>query len=148
MRISSAMKRKATNEEAIKDVWDAQSVLTEAIQILSDFYAKVIQSDFARLESETTEAEFEAGSIFDEFTGKAVEGAWDSMEAIAYDSHLRDNSTGVICEYLESSITGHLPANLPNSGAGGDEYCAGGLRGYPSSSGWKGTTIVCLPCER
>ena len=64
---------KATNEEAIKDVWDAQSILTEALQILSDFYAKVIQSDFARLESETTEAEFEVGSIFDEFTGKAVE---------------------------------------------------------------------------
>ena len=116
---------KATHEEAIKGVWDAQSTLTEAIQILSDFYAKVIQSDFARLESETTEAEFEAGSIFDEFTGKAVEGAWDSVEAIAYDFHLRDNSTGVICEYLESSITGHLPANLPNSGAGGHEYYAG-----------------------
>ena len=32
-------------------MWDAQSILTEAIQILSDFYAKVIQSDFARLES-------------------------------------------------------------------------------------------------
>ena len=42
---------------------DAQSILTEAIQILSDFYVKVIQSDFARLESETTEAEFEAGNI-------------------------------------------------------------------------------------
>ena len=69
-------------------MWDAQSILTEAIQILSDFNAKVIQSDFARLESETTEAEFEAGSTFDEFTGKAVEGAWDSVEAIAYDSHL------------------------------------------------------------
>ena len=113
-----------------------------AIQILSDFYAKVIQSDFAGLESETTEAEFEAGSTFDEFTGKAVEGAWDSVEAIAYDSHLRDNSTGVICEYLESR------ANLPSSGAGGHEYYAGGLRGYPSSSGWKGTTVVCLSCER
>ena len=106
------------------------------------------QCDFARLELETTEAEFEAGSTFDEFTGKAVEGAWDSVEAIAYDSHLRDNSTRVICEYLESSITGHLPANLPNSGAGGHEYCAGGLRGYRSSSGWKGTTVVCLSCER
>ena len=108
---------------------DAQSILTEAILILSDFYTKVIQSDSPRLESETTEAEFEVGSIFDEFTGKTVEGSWDSVETIAYDSHLRDNTTGVICEYSESSITGHLPANLPNSGAGGREYYAGGLRG-------------------
>ena len=34
------------------------------------------------------------------------------------------------------------------SGAGGHAYYAGGLRGYPSSSGWKGTTVVCLSCER
>ena len=33
----------ATNEEAIKDVQDAQSNLTQAIQILTDFYAKVAQ---------------------------------------------------------------------------------------------------------
>ena len=51
-------------------MWDAQSIVTETIQILSDFYAKVIQSDSARLESETTETEFEVGSTFDEFTGK------------------------------------------------------------------------------
>ena len=89
----------------------------------------MIQSDSARLESETTEDDFEVGSIFDEFTGKALEGAWDSVDTIAYDSHLRDNTTRVICEYLESSITGHLPANLPNSGTGGHEYYAGGLRG-------------------
>ena len=102
-------------------MWDAQSVLTEAIQILSNFSAKVISATSRGSSWKTTEAEFEAGSTFDEFTGKAVEGAWDSVEAIAYDSHLRDNSTRVICEYLESSITGHLPANLPNSGAGGHE---------------------------
>ena len=30
----------ATNEEAIKDVQDAQSSLTQAVQILTDFYAK------------------------------------------------------------------------------------------------------------
>ena len=129
-------------------MWDAQSILTEAIQILSDFYAKRLQSDSVRLESETTEAEFEAGSTFDEFTGKAVKGAWDSVETIAYDPHLRDNTTGVICEYSESSITGHLPVNLPNSGAGVHEYYAGGLREYPSPSGWEGTTVVCLHCER
>ena len=39
-------------------------------------FLQVIQSDFARLESETTEAESEAVRTFDEFTGKAVEGAW------------------------------------------------------------------------
>ena len=108
---------------------DAQSSLTQAIQILTDFYAKagegndhtqqspssrfmwsqvynrnqvgctnvfsslqVIQSDFARLESETTEAESEAGRIFDEFTGKTVEGVWDSVKADAYGSHIRDTS--------------------------------------------------------
>ena len=32
---------RATNEEAIKDVQDAQSILTQAIHILTDFYAKV-----------------------------------------------------------------------------------------------------------
>ena len=40
---------KATNEDTIKDVQDAQSNLTQAIQILTDFYTKVIQNDFARL---------------------------------------------------------------------------------------------------
>ena len=93
---------KATNEDTIKDVQDAQSSLTQAIQILTHFYAKagegndllhnrvrlpgpcgsrftteirvrgtnvisslqVIQSDFARLELETTEAESEAGTHF------------------------------------------------------------------------------------
>ena len=30
----------ATNGETIKDVWDAQSNLTQAIQILTDFYVK------------------------------------------------------------------------------------------------------------
>ena len=34
----------ATNEEAIKDVQDAQSTLTQAIQILADFYAKAGQA--------------------------------------------------------------------------------------------------------
>ena len=34
----------ATNEEAIKDVQDAQSNLTQAIQILADFYAKAGQA--------------------------------------------------------------------------------------------------------
>ena len=33
-----------TNEEAIKDVQDAQSNLTQAIQILMDFYAKAGQA--------------------------------------------------------------------------------------------------------
>ena len=86
-------------------MWDAQSILTEAIQILSDFYAKVNSRDSA---SETTTDDFKVGSIFDEFTGKTVKGAWYNVEAIACDSHLRDNTTRVICEYLESSITGHF----------------------------------------
>ena len=59
-------------EKAIKDVQDAQSNLTQAIQILTDFYTKVIQNDFSRLESETTATESEAVHTFDEFTGKAV----------------------------------------------------------------------------
>ena len=44
--------------------------------------------------------------IFDKFTGKAGEGAWDSVETDAYDSHRRENSTRVICEYFERD-TGH-----------------------------------------
>ena len=36
----------ATNEEAIKDVQDVQSNLTQAIQILADFYAKVGQANY------------------------------------------------------------------------------------------------------
>ena len=69
-------------------------------------FLQVIQSDFARLESETREAESEVLRIFDDFTGKAVEGAWDSVETDAYDSHRRENSTRVICEYFECD-TGH-----------------------------------------
>ena len=78
-----------------------QMIGTNAISFL-----QVIQNDFARLESKTTEAESEAVCIFDEFTGKAVEGAWDSVETDAYDSHRRENSTRVICEYFERD-TGH-----------------------------------------
>ena len=78
-----------------------QMIGTNAISFL-----QVIQNDFARLESETTTAESEAMCIFDEFTGKAVEGAWDSVETDAYDSHRRENSTRVICEYFERD-TGH-----------------------------------------
>ena len=63
-------------------------------------FLQVIQNEFARLESETREAESEAVCIFDEFTGKAVEGVWDSVETDAYDSHRRENSTRVICEYF------------------------------------------------
>ena len=44
-------------------------------------FLQVIQNDFARLESKTTEAD-------------------------AYDSHRRENSTRVICEYFERD-TGH-----------------------------------------
>ena len=36
MQTSSAQEETATNEEAIKDVQDAQSNLTQAIQILTD----------------------------------------------------------------------------------------------------------------
>ena len=63
---------KATHEEDNKDVQEAQSNLTQAIQILTNFYTKVIQNDFARLESETTASESEAVHTFDKFTGKAV----------------------------------------------------------------------------
>ena len=59
-------------------------------------FLQVIQNDFARLESETREAESEVLCIFDEFTGKAVD----------YHSHRRENSTRVICEYFERD-TGH-----------------------------------------
>ena len=45
----SRNEEKATNE--------AQSNLTQAIQILTNFYTKVIQNDFATLKSETTESE-------------------------------------------------------------------------------------------
>ena len=59
----------ATNEEAIKDVQDAQSNLTQAIQILMDFYAKagqavyltpqsLLSEDWA-IESLTTEIRWE-----------------------------------------------------------------------------------------
>lgn len=118
----------ATNEEAIKDAQDAQSSLTQAIQILTDFYAKagqavsltqqspsseapstwteayngnqvggtnvisflqVIQSDFARLESETTAAESEAVRAFDEFTGKAEVTRAANTQEIEYKTQLR-----------------------------------------------------------
>ena len=148
MRISYAMRRKRQMKRPSRMCGTLNQPLTEAIQILSDFYTKVIRGDFARLESEATEAEFEAGSTFDEFTGrrwKVLGTVWRPSPTILISAI---TSIGVICEYLESSITGHSRANLPNSGAGGHEYHAEGLRGYPSSSGWKGTTVVCPPCER
>ena len=69
-------------------------------------FLQVIQNDFGKLESKTAEAESEAVRIFDEFTVKAVEGAWDSVETDTYDFHRRENSTRVICEYFERD-TGH-----------------------------------------
>ena len=46
----------ATNEEAIKDVQDAQSNLTQAIQILADFYAKAGQAVYLTQQSLLSEA--------------------------------------------------------------------------------------------
>ena len=74
---------KATNEEDIKDVQEAQSNLTQAIQILTNFYTKVIQNDFARLKSETTASESEAVHTFDEFTGKVVNSGTGRRECHA-----------------------------------------------------------------
>ena len=45
-----------TNEEAIKDVQDAQSNLTQAIQILMDFYAKAGQAVYLTQQSLLSEA--------------------------------------------------------------------------------------------
>ena len=87
-----------------------------------------------------TTAESEAVCILDEFTGKAVEGAWDSVETDTCDSHRRENSTRVICEYFERD-TGHWQANLPTSGAGVRVCNAGGFRG---ESGWEESTVICL----
>ena len=72
--------KKATNEEDIKDVQEAQSNLTQAIQILTNFYTKVIQNDFARPESETTANESEAVRTVDELTGKAVDSGTGRRE--------------------------------------------------------------------
>ena len=46
----------ATNEEAIKDVQDAQSNLTQAIQILMDFFAKAGQAVYLTQQSLLSEA--------------------------------------------------------------------------------------------
>ena len=62
---------------------EAQSNLTQAIQILTNFYTKVIQNDFARLESETTSSESEAVRTFDEFTWKVVNSGTDKRECHA-----------------------------------------------------------------
>ena len=45
-----------TNEEAIKDVQDAQSNLTHAIQILVDFFAKAGQAVYLTQQSLLSEA--------------------------------------------------------------------------------------------
>ena len=82
---------KATNEDTIKDVQDAQSNLTQAIQILTDFYTKVIQNDFARLESETTASESEAVHTLDEFTWKAVNSGTSLSASVG---SLRPRPTG------------------------------------------------------
>ena len=47
---------RATNEEAIKDVQDAQSILTQAIHILTDFYAKLGQAGSLTQQSLSSEA--------------------------------------------------------------------------------------------
>ena len=46
----------ATNEEALKDVQDAQSNLTQAIQIPTDFYAKAGQAVYLTQQSLLSEA--------------------------------------------------------------------------------------------
>ena len=89
----------------------------EVIDANAISFLQVIQNDFARLESKTTEAESEVLRIFDEFTGKAVEGVWDSVETDTYDSHRRENSTRVILNTL--SVTQDIDQ-------------AGGLRRYKS----------------
>ena len=46
----------ATNEQAIKDVQDAESNLTQAIQILMDFFAKAGQAVYLTQQSLLSEA--------------------------------------------------------------------------------------------
>merc|ERR1719335_1920609 len=78
---------KAKNTETVADAKDAQEAVAKAMGILKDFYAKqgestaantvgaggvmamleVIQSDFARLEAETTAAEDSAAKEYDAF---------------------------------------------------------------------------------
>ena len=75
--------KKATNEEDIKDVQEAQSNLTQAIQILTGLLHEGIQNDFARPESETTASESEAVRTFDKLTGKVVNSGTGRRECHA-----------------------------------------------------------------
>ena len=49
---------------------EAQTNLTQAIQILTNFCTKVIQNDFARLESETTANESKLYTLLTSSLGK------------------------------------------------------------------------------
>ena len=61
------------------------------------------------------------------YNGNQVEGAWDSVEAAACGSHRRESSTGVVCEYSDSSITDIDQRICPTVVQGGRECHAGGL---------------------
>ena len=65
----------ATNEEAIKDVQDAQSNLTQAIQILMDFSAKAGQAVYLTQQS----LFFEAWTI----EGLTTEIRWEALTSLA-----------------------------------------------------------------
>ena len=84
---------------------------------------------------------------FDEFTGKAVEGVWDSVEAAAYDSHLRDNSTRVILNTL--SVTQDIDQRIRPTVVQAGRVCyAGGLRRYKSQVVGKNQQLfVCIVNE-
>ena len=71
---------------------EAQSNLTQAIQILTNFYTKVIQNDSARLESETTASESEAVHTFEEFTRKVVNSGTGRRECHAEECENKHNS--------------------------------------------------------
>ena len=73
MRASSAMVRRRQTKR----------ISRMCRKLNRNFYTKVIQNDFARLESETTANESEAVHTFDKFTGKAVDSGTGRRECHA-----------------------------------------------------------------
>ena len=118
-----------------------QIIGTNAISFL-----QVIQNDFARLESETREAESEVLCIFDEFIGKAVEGAWDSVDT--------DTTILIVVRTQPESSVNTLsviqdidPRICPTVVQAGAFVT---LEDYEDTlhKCWEESTVICLYCER
>merc|ERR1711966_125579 len=113
-------KEKAENTQTISDSQDAQTAVAQAVTVLKEFYEKapeifdapyqgmqsenggvvgmleVIQSDFARLETDTKAAEAEAQRQYDEFSSESAVNRAQNVKDVEHKTTKKTNEESAL----------------------------------------------------